>query len=85
MEFRTFLILYLISLPLQLFTTGSFLKQGSMALVVFTAFHAGVVVALFWGLLANAIVATQVVADGTLVTMVVSTFATSYFTTSFAK
>ena len=56
-----------------------------MALVVFTAFHAGVVVALFWGLLANAIVATQVVADGTLLTMIVSTFAPSYFTTSFAK
>jgi hypothetical protein len=56
-----------------------------MALVVFTAFHAGAVVALFWGLLANAIVATQVVDDGTLVVMIVSMFAPSYVTTSFCK
>lgn len=44
---------------------GSFLEQGSTPLVVVTAIHAGVVAALFWSLLANGLVATQVVEDGT--------------------
>lgn len=57
--------MYALSLPLQLLMTGGFLKQGGMALVVITAVHAGVITALFWGLLASAVVATQVV-DGTL-------------------
>jgi len=65
-ELRFFLIAYLLSLPLQLLTTGSILAQGTLALTVLTALHAAVVVALFWGLLANGIVATQVVEDGTL-------------------
>jgi hypothetical protein len=64
-ELRTFLIMYLITLPFQLLTTGSFLEQGSQALVVLTAIHAGLIVAVFWTLLANAIVSTQVVEDGT--------------------
>ena len=42
------------------------LEQGSTALVALTAIHAGLVAALFWSLLANALVATQVVEDGTL-------------------
>lgn len=66
-----FLVLYLISLPLQLLTTGSLLQQGSTPLVVLTAIHVGVVVALFWALLANAIVATQVVEDGSFASLVV--------------
>jgi len=57
--------LYLFSLPLQLLTTGSVLQQDSIPLVVLTAVHAGVIVAVFWMLLGNAIVATQVVEDGT--------------------
>jgi len=65
-ELRLFLLLYLLTLPLQLLTTGSVLEQGSTALVVLTAIHAGLVAATFWALLANAIVATQVVEDGTL-------------------
>ncbi|KAH9486153.1 Chitin synthase export chaperone [Psilocybe cubensis] len=69
-ELRTFLTLYLLTLPLQLITTGSFLEQGSTPLVALTAIHAGAVVALFWSLLANAIVATQVVEDGTLASLV---------------
>ncbi|KIK06332.1 hypothetical protein K443DRAFT_674320 [Laccaria amethystina LaAM-08-1] len=69
-ELRTFLGLYLLTLPLQLLTTGSLLEQGSTALVVLTAIHAGVVAGLFWALLANAIVATQVVEDGTLSSLV---------------
>lgn len=69
-ELRTFLMLYLFTLPLQLLTTGSLLEQGSTALIALTAVHAGAVVALFWALLANAIVATQVVEDGTLASLV---------------
>ncbi|KAJ7302971.1 chitin synthase III catalytic subunit [Mycena albidolilacea] len=64
-ELRTFLSLYFLTLPLQLVTTGSFLEQGGTPLVIITAIHAGVVAALFWALLANALVATQVVEDGT--------------------
>ncbi|KZP03613.1 hypothetical protein FIBSPDRAFT_1015770 [Athelia psychrophila] len=63
-ELRIFLALYTLSLPFQLITTGSFLQQGSTPLVVITGIHAGIVAALFWALLANGIVATQVVEDG---------------------
>jgi len=69
-EIRVFFSLYLVTLPLQLITTGSFLEQGSTALVVITAIHAGAVVAFFWALLANALVATQVVEDGTLSSLI---------------
>ncbi|TFY82526.1 hypothetical protein EWM64_g1485 [Hericium alpestre] len=69
-ELRFFFVLYLLSLPLQLLTTGAFLHQGSTALVVLTAIHAGVVAALFWALLGNAIVATQVVEDGTISSLI---------------
>ncbi|PPR03972.1 hypothetical protein CVT24_008320 [Panaeolus cyanescens] len=68
-ELRSFLTLYLITLPLQLITNGALLEQGSTALVVLTAIHVGAVVALFWALLANAIVATQIVEDGTWASM----------------
>ena len=47
------------------------LRQGSTALVVLTAVHAGVVAALFWGLAANAVIATQIVEDGTWSSLVV--------------
>ncbi|KAF6748808.1 hypothetical protein DFP72DRAFT_915520 [Ephemerocybe angulata] len=52
-------------LNLNLLSTGALLAQGSTALVVLTAVHTGMVAALSWCLLANAIVATQVVEDGT--------------------
>jgi len=64
-ELLAFLVVYLLTLPLQLITTGSFLEQGTSALVVFTALNAGAVAVLFWMLLGNAVVATQVVDDGT--------------------
>jgi len=73
-EFRIFLLLYFISLPFQLLTTGAVLQQGSLALVVLTAIHAGTVAALFWTLLGNAIVSTQVVEDGTLSSLIVRLF-----------
>jgi hypothetical protein len=65
-ELRAFLVLYLITLPLQLVDTGSFLQQGGTPLVVLTALHAASIAALFWSLLANALVATQMVEDGTM-------------------
>jgi hypothetical protein len=64
-ELRAFLVVYLFTLPLQLITTGSFLEQGSTALVVFTA------TMLFWTLLGNAVIATQIVEDGTPSSLVV--------------
>jgi len=42
-----------------------------MSLVVFTAIHAGLVVSLFWILIANAIVATQWIEDGTMASIAV--------------
>ncbi|KAG1806974.1 chitin synthase III catalytic subunit [Suillus subaureus] len=69
-ELRIFFILYLLTLPFQLITTGSFITQGSTALVALTAIQAGLVATLFWTLLANAIVATQIVEDGTLSSIV---------------
>jgi len=65
-ELLLFLILYLFTLAFQLVTTGSFLEQGSQPLVIVTAIHAGLVITLFWSLLANALIATQLVEDGTL-------------------
>ncbi len=70
-ELEIFLGLYLLTLPLQLVTTGAFLHQGSTALVVLTAIHAGAVAATFWALLGNAIVSTQLVEDGTLSSLIV--------------
>ncbi|KAF8308559.1 hypothetical protein DL93DRAFT_2219505 [Clavulina sp. PMI_390] len=69
-ELQNFLVLYLVSLPLQLVTTGAMLKQSSTVLVIITAVHMGVVAALFWTLLANGIVATQAVEDGTMSSLV---------------
>jgi len=69
-ELRIFLGLYLSTLIFQILTNGSVIQQGSKALVVLTAIHAGLVATLFWALLANAIVATQVVEDGTLSSLV---------------
>ncbi|KAF9226027.1 hypothetical protein BS17DRAFT_776515 [Gyrodon lividus] len=69
-ELRLFLIVYLLTLPFQILTNGSVLQQGTTALVVLTAIHAALVTTLFWTLLANAIVATQIVEDGTLSSLV---------------
>ncbi|TRM62276.1 chitin synthase III catalytic subunit [Schizophyllum amplum] len=69
-ELRSFLILYFLSLPLQLLSNGALLEQGSTAIVALTALHAGTVAALFWSLLANGLVATQVVEDGTMSSLI---------------
>jgi len=78
-ELRAFLVVYLFTLPLQLITTGSFIEQGSTSLVVLTAIHAGAVTALFWTLLGNAIIATQVVEDGTPSSLIPFYFLTVFF------
>lgn len=78
-EFRIFLVLYFLTLVLQLLTTGAFLEQGSTALTVLTAIHAGVVAATFWALLANAVVSTQIVEDGTLSSLIPFGFFTLAF------
>ncbi|KIK65232.1 hypothetical protein GYMLUDRAFT_159949 [Collybiopsis luxurians FD-317 M1] len=64
-ELRNLLIIYFLTLPFQLLTTGALLSQGSTALVALTAIHAGLVATFFWALLMNAFVATQAVEDGT--------------------
>jgi len=69
-ELRSFLMLYAVTLPFNAITTGAFLRQGGTPLTVITAIHAGLVVALFWMLLANALVATQVVEDGTMSSLI---------------
>ncbi|KAF9788611.1 chitin synthase III catalytic subunit [Thelephora terrestris] len=78
-EFRIFLVMYFLSLPFQLITTGSVLEQGSTSLVALTGIHAGIVAALFWALLGNAIVSTQVVEDGTLSSLIPLCFFTLAF------
>ena len=70
-EFRTFLLIYALSLPLQILTTGSVLRQNSLAIVILTAIHAGVVAALFWSLLYNGILLTQLFMDGTAPSLIV--------------
>lgn len=69
-EFRNLLILYALSCIFQLLTTGSFLRQTSTALVVLTAIHLGLVAAMGWALLSNALVSLQWVEDGTISSLV---------------
>lgn len=65
-ELRNMLVLYFVTLPFQLITNGSLLEQGSTPLVVLTGIHAALVATLFWALLVNALVSTQVVEDGSM-------------------
>ncbi|KAF8593974.1 hypothetical protein BDV93DRAFT_189497 [Ceratobasidium sp. AG-I] len=69
-ELRAFLILYLLTLPFQLLDTGALLKQTTTHLSVLTAIHMGLIATTFWMLLGNGIVATQVVEDGTMSSLV---------------
>jgi hypothetical protein len=59
-ELRATLTIYIVTCILQLLTTGSIFAQGSDALTILTAVHAGAVASFFWCLVANALVATQV-------------------------
>lgn len=58
-ELRSLLLIYFFTLLFQVLTTGSFLTQGSNALIVLTAIHAGMVAALSCTLVANAIAAVH--------------------------
>ncbi|KAH7092854.1 chitin synthase III catalytic subunit [Auriculariales sp. MPI-PUGE-AT-0066] len=79
-EFRVFLAAYAVSLVLQILTLGSYFSQGSTVLAALTAIHAGVVAAMFWFLLANAIVSTQIVEDGTPASVIpLAIFGTAFF------
>jgi hypothetical protein len=69
-EFRSLLMAYALTLPFNAITTGAFLQEGGQPLTIITAIHAGLVVAFFWLLLANALIATQVVEDGTMSSLV---------------
>jgi len=69
-ELRSFLIFYILSLALQIVTTGSVLEQGSTAITVLTAIHAAIVASMFWLLFWNGLVATQLVEDGTLSSLI---------------
>lgn len=60
-ELRTFLFAYALHSALSIVTMSSILEQGSTALSVLSSIHVGVIVAMFWILLGNALVATQVV------------------------
>ena len=73
-EIHISLILYILTILFQLPITGPVLEQGTKPFAVLTAIQARLVVALFWGLLANALVATQVVEYGTVSSLVVSTY-----------
>ncbi|KAG8759106.1 hypothetical protein FRC14_006657 [Serendipita sp. 396] len=64
-EIRALFIMYAITLLLEALTSGGIFSQGSLPLLILTAIHAGAVAAFFWALLANALVATQFVEDGT--------------------
>ncbi|KAG9028422.1 hypothetical protein FRB95_006500 [Tulasnella sp. JGI-2019a] len=69
-EFRSFLAIYLLSCIFQLLDMGSVFRQGSNAVVVFSAVHLGLVAALGWALLCNGFVSLQWVEDGTISSMV---------------
>jgi hypothetical protein len=59
-ELRALLLAYILTLALQIVTTGAVLKQGSTPIVALTAIHAALVAAMFWMLFFNGLVATQV-------------------------
>jgi hypothetical protein len=60
-ELRTLLLVYALHSALSVITTSSVLEQGSTALAVISSIHVAVIAVLFWILLGNALVATQLV------------------------
>nr|XP_019000641.1 uncharacterized protein I203_06686 [Kwoniella mangroviensis CBS 8507]OCF64102.1 hypothetical protein I203_06686 [Kwoniella mangroviensis CBS 8507] len=64
-ELRFFLFLYGVHSALQIITMSSLLEQGSTALSILRSIHVALIASLFWVLLGNAIIATQLVEDGT--------------------
>nr|XP_018259939.1 uncharacterized protein I303_08011 [Kwoniella dejecticola CBS 10117]OBR82097.1 hypothetical protein I303_08011 [Kwoniella dejecticola CBS 10117] len=79
-ELRFFLFLYGLHSALQVVTMSSLLEQGTIALSVLSSVHVGVIACMFWVLLGNAIIATQVVEDGTAAAIApLSIFAILFF------
>ncbi|WRT70536.1 uncharacterized protein IL334_007534 [Kwoniella shivajii] len=64
-ELRLFLFLYGLHSAFQIITMSSLLEQGSMGLSIKSSIHIATIVSLFWVLLGNGLIATQVVEDGT--------------------
>ncbi|KAL7422672.1 hypothetical protein Q5752_001963 [Cryptotrichosporon argae] len=64
-ELRTLFVLYGVLCALQLVDMSSVLEQGSTGIIIVSAIHTALFVTFFWLLLANAVIATQVVEDGT--------------------
>ncbi|WVQ85849.1 hypothetical protein IAT38_008017 [Cryptococcus sp. DSM 104549] len=64
-EIRLLLIAYLVHCGLQIVTMSSVLEQGTKGLAAVSAVHTAVVVVVFWLLLGDGLIATQVVEDGT--------------------
>jgi hypothetical protein len=60
-ELKVLLIAYAAHCVLQIITMSSLLPQASTSLSVLSSIHVALVVALFWLLLGNALVATQVI------------------------
>lgn len=63
---KIFLINYEATIAFNALVAGSFMKQGSLVLCIFTAIHQALLSTLFWCLLATALVATQMVEDGSM-------------------
>ncbi|OXB39443.1 hypothetical protein J007_00811 [Cryptococcus neoformans] len=64
-ELRLLFVAFGVRSALQIVTMTSLLKQGSKGLVVVSAIHIAIIVVFFLLLLGNALIATQVVEDGT--------------------
>jgi hypothetical protein len=71
-ELPVFYVIYALTLLFQLLDTGSFLRQGSTALVWLSGIHLGLIVALFWSLLWIGFLGTQIVEDGRFASAIVS-------------
>jgi len=60
-ELRLLFMAYALHSALSVITMSSILEQGTTALAVLSAIHVAVVASLFWILLGNALIATQIV------------------------
>ena len=69
-EMRVLLIGFALHSALQALTMASMLEHGSTALLVLSAIHCGVIAMLAWLLIANLIIVTQVVEDGSLSSLI---------------
>ncbi|ODN82805.1 hypothetical protein L202_01077 [Cryptococcus amylolentus CBS 6039] len=69
-ELRLLLLSYGLYAALQAVTMSSVLEQGGKALAILSAIHVAVGVVTAWLLLGNALIATQVVEDGTAAAIV---------------